>query len=222
MIKQLLAWARTPTPATFQARRLQSIGSGAWFPSTKTIMGCGVNKLPSHHYGYAYQVFSWYDENMQNRLRLPHIIVGQLTSGFYNMTDDAGAIGAPVDGHRICVFNSAEKIDEHREMLVFFHEAAHTFWLLHHDRYFLAMHLMLNYRSGVNFSEQEVDFDYCTSQDFNILSAADWALDYASKNYQNDEDALTLAMNLLILRDVEFKKLNEEATAQAVASLICF
>lgn len=107
-------------------------------------------------------------------------------------------------------------------MLFFLHEAAHTFWLLAHDRYFLAMHLILNFRSGAEFTDQEVDFDYCTQNDFNILSAVDWAVDYASKNFQNDEDAKTLAMNLLILRDVEFKKLNEEATAQAVASHKCF
>ena len=222
MINAIMKWARTPRQPTFQARRLQSIGSGAWFPSAKIIKGCGVNKLPSHHYGYAVDVFRWYDEKMQNRLRLPTILIGKLPSGFYKMTDDAGAIGAPLGDHRICIFNSKENLTEHDELLFFVHEAAHCLNFLFHDRYFLAMHLMLNFRSGVNFSDDEVDLDYCTKQDFNQLSAVDWAHEYALQNYQNDETALTLAMNLLILRDVEFKQRNEEAAAQAVASLRCF
>ena len=204
-----MKWARTPRPRTFQARRLEAIGSGAWYPSRKILEGCGVNKLPSHHYGSANQVFRWLDADMKNRLRLPIILVGKLPSGFYKMTDDAGAIGAPLGRHRICVFNSNQNLTERDEMLFFLHEAAHTFWFLQHDRYFLAMNLILNLRSGENFSEQEVDFDYCTNEDFNILSAADWSLNYAMLNYQNDESSETLAMNLLILKDVELKSRND-------------
>ena len=202
MINAIMKWARTPRPDTFQARRLQAIGSGAWFPSTKIIKGCGVNTLPLHHYGYAEDVFSWYDEKMQNILRLPTILIGKLPSGFYQMDDQTGAMGKQLeDGNRVCIFNLQENLTEHDELLFFLHEAAHCLNLLWHNRYFLALHLMLNYRSGVEFTEQEVDYDYCTSQDFNQLSAVDWAQEYALQNYQNDETALTLAMNLLLLKN---------------------
>ena len=201
MIKQLLAWARTPRQATFQARRLQAIGSGAWFPSTKIIKGCGVNKLPSHHYGYAEDVFRWLDAEMQNKLRLPTILVGKLPSGFYQMDDDTGAMGRQLsDGNRVCIFNVKENLTEDDELLFYLHEASHCLNLLFHDRYFLAMHLMLNYRSGANFSDDEVDLDYCTSQDFNQLTAVDWAQEYALENYQNDETAIELAEQLLMVQ----------------------
>lgn len=201
MINAIMKWARTPRQATFQARRLQAIGSGAWFPSTKIIKGCGVNKLPNSHYGYAEDVFRWLDAEMQNRLRLPTILVGKLSSGVYQMDDDTGAMGKQLDdGNRVCIFNVQENLTEHDELLFFLHEAAHCLNLLWHTRYFLALHLMLNYRSGVEFTEQEVDYDYCTSQDFNQLSAVDWAQEYALKNYQNDETAIELAEQLLILQ----------------------
>ena len=209
MIKSIMKWARTPRPRTFQARRLEAIGSGAWYPSRKILEGCGVNKLPSHHYGSADQVFSWLGTEMQNRLRLPQIIVGKLPSGFYGMGEGDAAMAAPLGYHRICVFNESENLNERREILVFFHEAAHALNLLWHDRYFLAMNLMLNLRSGVDFSEDEVGFDYCTKNDFNFLSAADWAEGYANKNYQNDECALTLAINLLRIREADFRSRND-------------
>ena len=200
MINAIMKWARTPRPDTFQARRLQAIGSGAWFPSTKIIKGCGVNTLPLHHYGYAEDVFSWYDEKMQNILRLPTILVGKVSSGFYKMTHEDGAMGATLGDNRICVFNSNQNLTEHDEVLLFLHEASHCLNLVLHDRYFLAMNLMLIHRSGFEFTEQEVNFDYCTQDDLNILSATDWALDYASQNWQKDLTAIELAMQLLILQ----------------------
>lgn len=203
MINQLLAWAKTPRPVTntFQLRHLQAVGNPrAWFPSSTLPVGVGVNNLPTQCYGSADDVFNWYCEKLKNSLRLPHISVGKTNSDFLKKDEGWMACGAQVDGRRWCLFNSSFEVSEREEQICFFHEAAHTLGFTKHDRWFLAMHLLLNLRSGFEFSADEVDYEQCISEDSQLLNAAEWAEDYAFQNYKKDLTAIELAEQLLILQ----------------------
>lgn len=200
-------------PIVFQPRR-------GWQPkpSSECRLGCGIDAVPESRRAAPEQIFSWYSEDMQARLKLPsNIIDGRCDNDFLNFltapfefkNDDWSAVGRPSNNNklRVILFNSSCEFSPDEEQITFLHEVAHCLGFLKHDRYFLAMMLVLVFRSGYQNNHTLFQFQVdCALSEDEIADkkiAEKWAEKFAQDNCEQDKTALEIADELLLIMHKE-------------------
>lgn len=166
-------------------------------------VGCGLELLMPFHGTHPRNVFSWWNDRIENELSFfPELKVVSLPDKFFD--GDWGAINS----ENIIAFNleTASYSDERWIQCTFCHELTHALGYLafagnettppalyDHDKFFLATHYLINSRLGFDFSDEIIETDYCLSEELEL----------------NKSDALIFAKELSNRNIVKQKSLRE-------------
>lgn len=138
-------------------------------------VGCGLELLMPFHGTHPRNAFSWWNDHIENELSFfPELKVVSLPDQFYE-----GNWGA-INSENIIAFNleTASYSDERWIQCSFCHELAHALGYLafagnettpptlyYHDKFFLHAHYLINSRLGFEFTDEEIDVEYCLSDE---------------------------------------------------------